>query len=71
MNYTVTVKNKFQALEDESNNERYAKFVEANTQAMEECVPRKSKVRKMHRSSHPKIEEARQVAQEAQCKFTM
>ena len=42
--YTVEVKNRYQALEeDDDNGACYAKFVEANQQAMEECIPLKPK----------------------------
>ena len=37
------VKTRFQVLEEDDNVASYAKFVEANRQAMEECVPHKLK----------------------------
>ena len=41
--YTIAVKNRYQVLEADDNGTRYEKFVEANMQAMEECVPKKPK----------------------------
>ena len=39
--YTVEVKNRFQVLEENDIGASYAKFVEADHQAMEKCVPLK------------------------------
>jgi exonuclease III len=67
--YTVAVKNRFQALEGDDNGTSYDKFVEANQLATEECVPQKPKKRTVHTSSDPRIAEAREVADEAHEKW--
>ena len=48
--YTVIVKNKYQVLSEDSNEMKYNKFVEANREAMEECLPKKAKSKKSLRS---------------------
>ena len=63
--YTVAVRNRFQMLETDDNGARYNKFVEANTQAMEECVPLKPKRKSVHTSTNPRVVEARRKADEA------
>lgn len=65
----MTVKNKFQVLDGESNGESYTRFVEVNTQVMEKCIPKKTRTKRTQRSSHPEIIEARKEAQEAQSKL--
>ncbi|XP_062577713.1 uncharacterized protein LOC134239565 [Saccostrea cucullata] len=67
--YTVAVKNRFQILMDESNSERYEKFVKANQEAMKECLPKRAKIKKSLRSLDPRVSEARQKAQEAQRQY--
>ena len=64
--YTVAVKNRYHVLSDEGNGVKYEKFVKANRQAMEECLPKKTKVRKSLRSSNAQVVSARQEAQAAQ-----
>ena len=67
--YTVSVKNRYQVLEGDDNGTLYGKFVEANQQAMEECVPKKPKKRTVHTSSDPRIAEARRLAEESHEKW--
>lgn len=64
--YTVAVKNRYHVLSDEGNGVKYEKFVKANRQAMEECLPKKTKARKSLRSSNAQVVSARQEAQAAQ-----
>ena len=66
-NYTVEVMNRYQALEaeDDDNGACYEKFVEANRQAMEECVPLKPKKKSVHTSTNPQVVAAREKADEA------
>ena len=64
--YTVAVKNRYHVLSDEGNGVKYEKFVKANRQAMEECLPKKTKARKSLRSSNAQVVSARQKAQAAQ-----
>ena len=45
---------------------KYEKFVKANRQAMEECLPKKTKARKSLRSSNVQVVSARQDPQAAQ-----
>ena len=63
--YTVAVKNWFQLLEGDSNGESYAKFVEANKQAMKECVPLRPKRKSVRTSTNPQVVAARRKAEEA------
>lgn len=62
--YTVTVKNRFQLLEEEGKCE-YSSFVEANRAAMEECVPTRPKKVTVHTSTEPRVVEAREKAEKA------
>ena len=66
-NYTVEVMNRYQALEaeDDDNGACYEKFVEANRQAMEECVPLKPKKKSVHTSTNPQVVAAREKADKA------
>ena len=64
--YAVEVKNRFEVLEEDSNGERYEKFVAANKVAMEMHVPQKPKKKAERRSAHPRVIEARQEAKDAQ-----
>ena len=41
--YTIAVKNKYQVLEEDGNDQRFEKFVDANKKAKEEHVPERSK----------------------------
>ena len=68
-NYTVTVKNRFQVLEEDTNKERYEKFVAANKEAMEEWVPKKPKKKAERRSAHPSVISARKKVADAQSKM--
>ena len=63
--YTVTVKNKFQLLEDKGRETSYVNFVEANRQAMEECIPAKPKRNTVRTSTNPRVIEARANADQA------
>ena len=64
--YAVEVKNRFEVFEEDSNGERYEKFVAANKVAMEMHVPQKPKKKAERRSAHPRVIEARQEAKDAQ-----
>ena len=66
--YTVSVRNRFQVLESDSNGEKYDKFVQANKEAMK-SLPPKPKSKKKLRSSDARVTEARQKAQQAQSQF--
>ena len=63
--YTVAVKNRYHVLSDEGNGVKYEKFVKANYQAMEECLPKKTNARKSLRSSNAQVVSARQEAHAA------
>lgn len=63
--YTVAVKNRFQVLEDDGCGTSYENFVEANRQAMEECVPVKPKKNTVRTSTNPRVIDARAKADEA------
>ena len=65
-NYTVAVKNRFQVLEEDNNEERYEMFVTANKEAMEEWVPKKPKTKAERRSAHPSVINARKEVADAQ-----
>jgi hypothetical protein len=69
--YTVTVRNRFQVLETDDNGARYSKFIEANTQAMEECVSLKPKRKSVHTSTNPQVVEAREKTDEAHARWDM
>ena len=56
-------------LEDDSNCEKYNKFVQANKEAMKECLPKRAKSKKTIRSSDARVTEARQKAQQAQRQY--
>ena len=56
-------------LEEEGNRVKYEKFVKANRQAMEECLPKKTKIKKSFRSSNKRVIAARQEAQAAQSQY--
>ena len=56
--YTITVKNRYQTLAEDSNGEKYDKFIEANRAATEECIPKRTKAKKTLRSSDVRVEEA-------------
>ena len=70
-NYTVAVNNRFQVLADESNSERYEKFVKANQEAMEDCLPKRAKHKKSLRSSDDRVSTARQEALEARSQYEL
>ncbi|ELT97771.1 hypothetical protein CAPTEDRAFT_210164, partial [Capitella teleta] len=64
--YTVEVKNRFEVLEiEEDANERYQRFVEANRQAMESCVPEKEKKKCKSFLRYPEIVRAREMVETA------
>ena len=67
--YTVEVSNRFQALEEDDNGTSYEKFVEANRQAMEECVPLKPKRKSVHTSTDPQVVAARERVEDAHGKW--
>ena len=62
--YTISVKNRFQQLTDQGQDE-YVRFVQANQSAMEECVPVKPKRLTIHTSTEPRVVEARAAAVKA------
>ncbi|ELT95775.1 hypothetical protein CAPTEDRAFT_214809, partial [Capitella teleta] len=64
--YTVEVKNRFEVLEiEEDAYERYQRFVEANRQAMESCVPEKEEKKCKSFLRHPEIVRAREMVETA------
>ena len=65
----MAVRNKFQVLEEDDCDTRYEKFVNANKRAMEECVPKKAKVKRSLRSSSVKVQAARQEAYTTQNQY--
>ena len=67
--YTVAVNNGYQVLAEESNGVKYDKFVEANREAMVECLPKKTRSKKALRSSDDRVKTARQEAQQVQSQF--
>ncbi|CAJ1087270.1 Craniofacial development protein 2 [Xyrichtys novacula] len=67
--YTVEVMNRFQVLEEDDNGARYEKFVEANRQAMEDCVPLKPKRKSVHTSTNPQVVAARERVDDAHTKW--
>ena len=68
--YTVAVRNRFQFLENGTNDEEYTKFVQANEEAMEECVPKRKGEKKTLKAEHPDIIAARMEVESAHSKFT-
>lgn len=64
--YTVTVRNRYQVLESDDNGTRYEKFVEANKEAMKECLPERRRRKTALRSSEPSVVAARHEAEKAQ-----
>ena len=67
--YTITVRNRYQVLTDDGNEARYEKFVQANREAMEECLPKMTKSRRALRSSDDRVTAARQEAELAQTRY--
>ena len=63
--YTIAVKNRYEILEEDDNNTRFDKFVEANKESMVECIPKRPKKKSALRSSDPRVVEARGKAEEA------
>ena len=63
--YTIAVKNRYEILEDDDNNTRFDKFVEANKESMVELIPKRPKKKSALRSSDPRVVEARGKAEEA------
>ena len=63
--YTIAVKNSYQVLEEDTNNERFNKFVDATKKAKVDCVPEKSRKKPAIRSSNPRVVQARQKAESA------
>ena len=61
------IMNRYQAFEedDDGNGACYEKFVEANRQAMEECVPLKPKRKSVRTSTNPQVVAARNIVEEA------
>ena len=66
LKYTISVKNIYQALDEASNGKKYLKYVEANREAMEELLPKRTKANKLLRSSDVRVSAARQEAQVVQ-----
>ena len=60
--YSVAVRNRFQILEENvSNNQLYTEFVKANTEAMEEFVPKRKRNKRTPLAQHPSVVTARQA----------
>ena len=70
LQYSIAVKNKFQVLEERSNDENYARFVMANNQAMEELVPERGKTKRSSISKHPEIIPIREMVDKAHKEYT-
>ena len=64
--YTLTVRNRFTALqnEDDDATATYDKFIQANTEVTEEMIPKKKKMKGNSTSKHPQIVAAREEVQE-------
>ena len=67
--YTVEVRNRFQILEEEGPTEGYQRFVEANWEAMEACVPKRGRTKRASHSKHPDVIKAREEMEVASKKF--
>ena len=68
--YSIAVKNRFQILEERSNDENYARFVVANNQAMEELVPKRGKTKRSSISKHPEIIPIREMVDKAHKEYS-
>ena len=67
--YTVEVRNRFQILEDEDLTEGYQRFVEANKEAMEACVPKRVRTKRTSHSKHSDVIKARKKMEIASQKY--
>ena len=63
--YTIAVKNRYQVLEEDTNDDRFNKFVDATKKAKIDCVPEKGRKKPAIRSSNPSVIEARKKAEKA------
>ena len=68
--YSIAVKNRFQILEERSNDGNYARFVVANNQAMEELVPKRGKTKRSSILKHPEIIPIREMVDKAHKEYT-
>jgi hypothetical protein len=48
--YTDAVKNRYQVLTEDNNGSKYDEFVQANREAMVECLPKRTRSKKLLRS---------------------
>jgi len=68
--YTVEVRNRFQLLEEEEDpTDMYQRFVDANREAMEACVPKRERRKKLSHSKHPDVIKAREKLRTASQKY--
>ena len=68
--YTIEVHNRFQILEEEEDpSERYQRFIEANKEAAQACVPKRRRVKASLCTKHPDVLTARQKVEEASQKL--
>ena len=66
------MRNRFQILDQEEDpTERYQRFMEANKEATEICVPKRKRSKKTLLSKHPEIVEAREKMEEASQNYSM
>ena len=57
----MEVRNHFQILDEEEDlTERYQRFVDANREAMEACVPKRQRAKRTSHSKHPDVIKARE-----------
>ena len=54
---------------EDSNGEKYDKFIKANREATKECIPKRTRAKKTLISSDDRVKEARQDAQQALNQF--
>ena len=57
--YTLDVRNCFDVLGEENNKKLYTKYIKANEEAMEQCIPKRQRTRKLLQANHPAIVTAR------------
>ena len=68
--YTLAVRNRFEVLGEETNEELYTKFNKANEEAMEECVPKRQRTKKLLQANHPDIVTARNRVHTTHTKYS-
>ena len=65
--YTVTVRNRYTELSNNSDNitEQYGKFVKANAEAADKLIPIKKKTKRRNIAEEPQIDKARREVRDA------